>query len=117
MTLLLSERTLKFETHNSHVSECEIYWQCKTVGLSLPESQWLYLISDSDSLNNNVSAFASLLSEGENIAFAHDSSSRKEGCEVRDLPFSYLTVAVQTLFYGLLQIWTIFSLISRKINY
>jgi len=67
------------------------------VGLSLPENQWLYLISDSYSLNN-VSAFASLLSEGENIAFAHDSSSSDEGCEVRNLPFSYLPVALKTLF-------------------
>jgi len=72
--------------------------QCKAVGLSLPESQWLYLISDSDSLNNNVSAFATLLSEGENIAFAHDSSSSNEGCEVRNLSFYYLHVALQTLF-------------------
>jgi hypothetical protein len=68
------------------------------VGLSLPESQWLYLISDSDSINNNVSAFASLLTEGENIAYAHDSSSSGEDCKVRNLPFSYLPVALQTLF-------------------
>jgi hypothetical protein len=52
------------------------------MGLSHPESQWLYLISDTDALSN-ASAFTSLLSEGENIAFVQDSSSSGAGCEVR----------------------------------
>ena len=77
------------------------------MGLSVPESQWLYLISDSNSLNNNLSAFINLLTEGENIAFAHDSSSSDEGCEVRNLPSSYLPVALQTLF-----LWFVTNLIN-----
>jgi hypothetical protein len=51
------------------------------VGLTHPESQWLYIISDPKGLSN-TSAVTSLLSEGQNIAFAHDSSSGGTDCEV-----------------------------------
>jgi hypothetical protein len=54
------------------------------VGLTHPESQWFYIISDSKALSENMSAVTSLLSEGQNIAFAHDSSSNGTDCEVRN---------------------------------
>ncbi|XP_021926549.1 ionotropic receptor 93a [Zootermopsis nevadensis] len=53
---------------------------CKAVGLSHPETQWLYVIADSDAIIN-MSAFTSLLSEGENIAFVHNSRSSGVECE------------------------------------
>jgi hypothetical protein len=54
------------------------------VGLTHPESQWLYIISDPKTLSNSMSAVTSLLSEGQNIAFTHDSGSSGKDCEVRN---------------------------------
>lgn len=51
--------------------------------MSLPEDQWLIIVTDSDAVNN-LSTLTSLLSEGQNIAFVHNSSSSGVKCEVRN---------------------------------
>ncbi|PSN38342.1 Ionotropic receptor 93a [Blattella germanica] len=53
----------------------------KSVGLSNPENQWLYLISDLSALSHNMSGIISLLTEGENIAFVYNTTSTDKNCK------------------------------------
>ncbi|KAJ9582897.1 hypothetical protein L9F63_022758 [Diploptera punctata] len=53
----------------------------KSLGLSNPENQWLYLISDMNALGHNMSGIISLLSEGENIAFVYNTTSNDNRCK------------------------------------
>ncbi|KAJ4451385.1 hypothetical protein ANN_02847, partial [Periplaneta americana] len=54
---------------------------CKRVGLSEPVNQWFYLVPDANSINSNMSAYISLLNEGENIAFAQNTTTNSSKCK------------------------------------
>ncbi|XP_044740653.1 ionotropic receptor 93a [Chrysoperla carnea] len=51
----------------------------KTLQMTTPKSQWLYIICDMDS-NQNVTTYSNLLGEGENIAFIYNSTITSNEC-------------------------------------
>lgn len=53
----------------------------KTLKMTTPKSQWMYIISDMDS-NQNVTTYSNLLGEGENIAFVYNATFTSSECVV-----------------------------------
>ncbi|XP_043276414.1 ionotropic receptor 93a isoform X4 [Venturia canescens] len=54
----------------------------RTLGLLHPESQWLFVLSDSAENPSNVTELQKLLAEGENIAFICNVTNFDEDCKV-----------------------------------
>jgi len=51
--------------------------------MALPDSQWLYIITDSVIQNNtNITGFVDLLSEGSNVAFIYNATDSDTYCNV-----------------------------------
>lgn len=55
----------------------------KTLDMTGPTTQWLYIISDMDGTHDNISAYTQHLGEGENIAFAYNATIDEESCVVQ----------------------------------
>lgn len=54
----------------------------KNLALVNPYSQWLYVISDTSAVKNDLSTFANLLNEGDNIAFVYNVTTDSHDCRV-----------------------------------
>lgn len=52
----------------------------KDLGMVHPFSKWLYIISDTNAINNNISGVLSLIGEGDNVAFAYNFTSESPDC-------------------------------------
>lgn len=51
--------------------------------MALPDSQWLYVITDSVARNaTNITTFTDLLSEGSNVAFVYNATDSETYCNV-----------------------------------
>ncbi|XP_059609151.1 ionotropic receptor 93a [Phlebotomus argentipes] len=53
----------------------------KDLGLVEPFSQWMYVISDTNSEKNNISSVLPLIGEGENVAFAYNVTDKQKDCK------------------------------------
>ncbi|KAJ1521518.1 hypothetical protein ONE63_003181 [Megalurothrips usitatus] len=53
----------------------------KSMGMVHPLSQWLYVLSDTTASQDSLSTFTSLLTEGDNVAFASNSTARLDFCQ------------------------------------
>lgn len=54
----------------------------KDLGMVNTFTEWLYVVSDTNALSNNISSVISLISEGENIAFAFNITTTSPECVV-----------------------------------
>lgn len=52
----------------------------KDLGMVHPLSRWLYIVSDTSAENKNITGVQSLINEGDNIAFAYNSTSGGDSC-------------------------------------
>lgn len=52
----------------------------KDLGMVHTDSKWLYIVSDTDEQNGNLSSLASLIGEGENVAFIYNSTVSSSEC-------------------------------------
>lgn len=59
------------------------------MNLITAENSWLIIIPDIDSLRSNISSFANLLNEGENISFIYNITKIGSKCYVSLLPIFY----------------------------
>lgn len=50
-------------------------------------SQWLYVVSDTNFLHNNISSVQDLIEDGNNIAFIYNFTRSEEGCRVSLISF------------------------------
>lgn len=58
-------------------------FQVKNLNMALPDSQWLYVITDSVIRNStNITSFVELLSEGSNVAFIYNATDSDTYCNV-----------------------------------
>lgn len=48
----------------------------------LKVSQWFYVISDTNFINNNISSISPLIEEGNNVAFIYNYTRAEEECVV-----------------------------------
>ncbi|XP_011686860.1 PREDICTED: glutamate receptor ionotropic, delta-2-like [Wasmannia auropunctata] len=55
----------------------------KSLNMALPDSQWLYVVTDSVVRNSsNITSFIDLLSEGSNVAFIYNATDSETYCNV-----------------------------------
>lgn len=55
--------------------------------MSHTNAQWLYVISDTDIHNGNISGLINALHEGENVAYIYNITDDDPGCKVRKIRF------------------------------
>lgn len=60
---------------------CCMCVQAKTLGMVHPQSQWLYVLTDTTSARDSLATYTSLLTEGDNVAFASNYTSRQPFCQ------------------------------------
>lgn len=71
-------------------------FQAKSAGLVHPLSQWLYIIPDTDIGQDNITGFATLLTEGDNVSFIYNRTSNQPECAVRELKFLFFILLFQS---------------------
>ncbi|XP_034244940.1 ionotropic receptor 93a [Thrips palmi] len=61
----------------------------KSLDMVHPQSQWLYVLTDTSSARDSLATYTSLLSEGDNVAFASNYTSRQAFCQTGMLCHAY----------------------------
>lgn len=80
---LVISRLHQLERRQKSISVLVVLLKARSLGLLHPESQWLFVLSNTAENSSIVTDFKKLLAEGENIAFVYNITNFREDCKVK----------------------------------